>query len=34
MADQQGSRVDRWLEKRVASIGLRPRDAAYLIGSV
>jgi hypothetical protein len=34
MADQHGSRLDRWLEKRVAKIGLRPRDAAYLIGSV
>jgi voltage-gated potassium channel len=34
MPDQQESRLDRWLEKRVGRIGLRPRDAAYLIGGV
>ena len=34
MPDQQESRLDRWLEKRVGSIGLRPRDAAYLIGGI
>jgi hypothetical protein len=27
------SRADRWIEKRVERRGLRPRDAAYLIGA-
>jgi voltage-gated potassium channel len=34
MADQQESRLDRWLERRVGRVGLRPRDAAYLIAGV
>jgi hypothetical protein len=28
-----GSRPERWMEKRVERKGLRPRDAAYLIGA-
>ena len=34
MPDQQESGLERWLEKRAGNIGLRPRDAAYLIGGV
>jgi hypothetical protein len=34
MPNQSGSRLERWMEKRVERTGLRPRDAAYLIGAV
>jgi voltage-gated potassium channel len=33
MPDQPGSRPEQWIEKRVERKGLRPRDAAYLIGA-
>jgi len=29
-----GDRVERWLDKRMERKGLRPRDAAYLIGTL
>src|SRR5262249_18681223 len=29
----RGLRIERWIERRVERKGLRPRDAAYLIGS-
>src|SRR5215471_9536244 len=29
----RGFHVERWIERRVERMGLRPRDAAYLIGS-
>jgi hypothetical protein len=33
MPVQPSSRPERWIEKRVERTGLRPRDAAYLIGA-